>query len=109
MSRPDTRHLFTCFSKMSSWSSEHPRDFTSMSNEMQTALHSMPIVIGSVSPLANNNAYYASENSSLSYNTEYITVVDNKYYYTNTEGFPYSRYTLPLCNFIPKNFVDKRC
>ena len=37
------------------------------------------------------------------YITEYITEVDNKYYYSNIEGFPYSRYTLPLYNFIPNN------
>jgi hypothetical protein len=63
---------------------------------MQTALYSMPVVIGADSPVTNNDAYYVS-------NMEYITRVDNKYYYTNTEGFPYSRYTLPLYNFIPNN------
>ncbi len=96
MSRPDTRHLFVCFSKMSRWDSEQPSDFTTMSLEMQTALYSMPVVIGADSPVTNNDAYYVS-------NMEYITRVDNKYYYTNTEGFPYSRYTLPLYNFIPNN------
>ncbi len=96
MSRPDTRHLFACFSKMSRWDSEQPSDFTTMSLEMQTALYSMPVVIGADSPVTNNDAYYVS-------NMEYITRVDNKYYYTNTEGFPYSRYTLPLYNFIPNN------
>ena len=105
MHRPDTRRLFSCFSKMSSWGSEQPRDFTTMSHEMQTALHSMPVVIGAVSPLTDNKAYYVSDRpcSESYYNMEYITKVDNKYYYTNTEGFPYSRYTLPLCNFIPKS------
>jgi hypothetical protein len=96
MSKPDTRHLFVCFSKMSRWDSEQPSDFTTMSLEMQTALYSMPVVIGADSPVTNNDAYYVS-------NMEYITRVDNKYYYTNTEGFPYSRYTLPLYNFIPNN------
>lgn len=105
MSRPDTRHLFVCFSKMSRWDSEQPSDFTTMSLEMQTALYSMPVVIGADSPVTNNDAYYVSNiPCSLSYyNMEYITRVDNKYYYTNTEGFPYSRYTLPLYNFIPNN------
>ena len=105
MGRSDTRHLFTAYSKMSRWDCESPRDFNTMSLEMQTALHTMPIVFGAESPLTNNDAYYVTDLkcSQKYYNMEYITQVDNKYYYTNTEGFPYSRYTLPLINFSPNN------